>query len=520
MIQFLSPILLLLSLSVLIPIVIHLLSRRRGKTLKIGSVKLIAESQSSKFKNLKLSEVMLLLLRTTLLILLALLLAKPYWIDHKSINESEGKHWVLISPEILDKINDSSINTKIDSLISNGYEPHLFDSKFPKINWNVKDEIDQSLQNYWSLLREADSILPPGSQLVVFAPNQLKYFRGERPQLNSEYTWYPIESEKSQWIEKAKIHKDKLLVTLGFSDSSKTFFREYEFEIPRTPRIFSGNNMPPVEVVPDLKREEIRIRIIQASNDYSDVFRIQTNPSKRVVQIFYEEDRVDDANYVRAAVEAVEEIIKIPISISMLGMKDFEKVTNSPELIFWLSSEEIPGTLKNFTQDGATLITDMASNEYEISTGKMIMAGQTTNEEPRIWRYSKVQNQNASIWTDVEGNPLLQFESLGLGEIYRFHSRFHPQWNELVVKPQFPEWIMNVLLKSLENEGMENPKRIIDRRNISINQLSPQKIIVANDMRQKENKSDLTIFLWLIVLSLFGFERWISERRKTNESST
>ena len=80
---------------------------------------------------------------------------------------------------------------------------------------------------------------------------------------------------------------------------------------------------------------------------------------------------------------------------------------------------------------------------------------------------------------------------------------------------------MNVLLKSLENEnGMENPNRIVDRRNISINQLMPQKIIVPNDMRQKENKFDLTIFLWLIVLSLFGFERWISERRKTNESST
>ncbi len=515
MIQFLNPILLLLSFSVLIPIVIHLLSRRRGKTLKIGSVKLITESQSNKFKNLKLSEVMLLLLRVALLILLVLLLAKPYWIDHQSINESKGKHWVLISPEILDKINNSSINTKIDSLISKGYEPRLFHSQFPKINLDVKIEIDQSLQNYWSLLREADSILPPGSQIVVFAPSQLKSFRGERPQLNSDYTWYSIETEKSQWIENAKVHKDKLLVTFGFSDSSKTSFRENEFEIPGIPRIFSGNDMPPVEIVPDFKKEEIKIRIIQASNDSSDVFRIQTNPSKRVVQIFYEEDRVIDANYVRAAVEAAEEIIKIPILISMLGMKDFEKATNSPELIFWLSSEDIPGTLKKFTQDGATLITDMASHEYEISTGKIIMTGQTTDEEPRIWRYSKTQNKSASIWTDVVGNPLLQFESLGLGEIYRFHSRFHPQWNELVVKPQFPEWIMDVLLNSLENEkGVENQKRIVDRRNISVNQLIPQKIKAHNDIRKKENKSDLTIFVWLIVLSLFSFERWISERRK------
>lgn len=512
MIQFLIPILFLFTFSILIPIIIHLLSRKRGKTIKIGSVKLIAESQSSKLKNIKLSELPLLLLRTVLLILLVLLLAKPNWLDHESINEPEGKRWVLISPEVLGKTN-LSINTKIDSLILNGYEPHLFQSRFPKINLNENIKYDWSTPNYWSLLREADAILPPGSKLIVFAPNRLNSIGGERPQLDLEVTWQPIAVDKSQWIEQVKVVEDNLQITFGFSDSSKTMFEDLELEIPKTARIFSKNNLPPVEVIPNLQKEEIHIRLVQTAQS-SDFLTIQSNPPKLAIQIFYENNRTDDANYVRTAVSAVDEVLKIPISISMISIEDFDKKSGSVKVIFWLSSLEVPEKFKKLAENGTIIVTDVQSDEYEVGHGKIAMASFSQNEEPGLWRYQKTQNKSTAIWQDSNGLPVLQFESIGKGGMYRFQSRFHPSWNELVLKPGFPEWIKEVLLTAINHDNKSYSQfQDGDQRVISLNQLLPEKKMVVEEDRMAEKRTDLTLLIWLIAFFLFGFERWISERR-------
>ena len=64
----------------------------------------------------------------------------------------------------------------------------------------------------------------------------------------------------------------------------------------KSARIFNENKLPPLEVIPNSKKEEIAIRLVQSSHS-SDFITIGTNPSKWHIQIFYKDDRRDDANW-------------------------------------------------------------------------------------------------------------------------------------------------------------------------------------------------------------------------------
>ncbi|MEP6750371.1 MAG: BatA domain-containing protein, partial [Bacteroidota bacterium] len=63
MFQLLQPIWLFALAGVSIPVIIHLWNRKPGKTLKVGSVALVEENILSYKKTIKLSELLLLLLR-------------------------------------------------------------------------------------------------------------------------------------------------------------------------------------------------------------------------------------------------------------------------------------------------------------------------------------------------------------------------------------------------------------------------------------------------------------------------
>ncbi|MBP9924506.1 MAG: BatA domain-containing protein, partial [Cyclobacteriaceae bacterium] len=75
MIQFAQPIFLWALTALAIPIGIHLLSRKEGKVVKMGSLRHLRETSTQQFKGIKLNELLLLALRCLLIILFVGLLA-------------------------------------------------------------------------------------------------------------------------------------------------------------------------------------------------------------------------------------------------------------------------------------------------------------------------------------------------------------------------------------------------------------------------------------------------------------
>src|SRR6478609_8113003 len=90
-----------------IPIAIHLLSRKEGKVIKLGSVRHVVETSTQQFKGIKLNELVLLALRCTMIIVFSLLLSGL------QCTSRSNEKWVIVEKELHGFPNLSSI---LDSL--------------------------------------------------------------------------------------------------------------------------------------------------------------------------------------------------------------------------------------------------------------------------------------------------------------------------------------------------------------------------------------------------------------------
>ncbi|MGH7491084.1 MAG: BatA domain-containing protein [bacterium] len=187
--QFLAPLGFLALLAALLPIAIHLLSRKAGTIIKVGSLQFLTSSSSARFKSLQVSELALLLVRTTLVVLLAFLLARPVWLTKISGPTSSSAGWVLVAPELLHAPHRDWIRPVLDSLAAAGHELHLFSAGFPALSFSEAGAGFQEGQSWWSLLRELEQAGLASASIQVFAVNRLKAYHGERPKLQHKLVW-------------------------------------------------------------------------------------------------------------------------------------------------------------------------------------------------------------------------------------------------------------------------------------------------------------------------------------------
>jgi len=78
MLQFVNPLMLLGAAAASAPIIIHLLNRRRFKVVNWAAMEFLLASSRKNFRRVRLQEIILLVLRTLVLLLVALALARPF----------------------------------------------------------------------------------------------------------------------------------------------------------------------------------------------------------------------------------------------------------------------------------------------------------------------------------------------------------------------------------------------------------------------------------------------------------
>src|SRR5882762_9209286 len=125
-----------------IPVVIHFLSRKEGKVIKLGSVRHVVETSTQQFKGIKLNEIILLMLRCAMLIVFSLLLS-----GLQCANQRTNK-WVIIEKGLEQLPNLHSI---LDSLEKDGYSLHRLAKGFANLN---DSNASNSEINYWQLVEE------------------------------------------------------------------------------------------------------------------------------------------------------------------------------------------------------------------------------------------------------------------------------------------------------------------------------------------------------------------------------
>jgi len=210
--QFVNPIWLWGLTGLLIPIGIHLLSKREGKVIKIGSIRHLEETNSKQFKSIRLNEFLLLMLRCLVIIILVLFLSGFHF---KGPQES-GK-WLIVEGGLE---HDQQFSVLTDSLKRSGFEVRSLTSGFPYLS--DKPSVIKKV-NYWNLLAELKkkSLM----KAVVLSYNYAEGFKGKRTSLPENVKWISKSPAPIEFVLNAiRLSNDSLIVRAGYSSADKTSF--------------------------------------------------------------------------------------------------------------------------------------------------------------------------------------------------------------------------------------------------------------------------------------------------------
>jgi aerotolerance regulator-like protein len=208
----------------------------------------------------------------------------------------------------------------------------------------------------------------------------------------------------------------------------------------------------------------------------------------RIVAVFADAARSDDARYVAAALMAAGTVTGIPAIVTTRAAAAADQdAVSSADWIVWLSEQPLPQVVSERLQAGATVLTDVGRAQQSVT---------------RV----AVGLDHAAVWTDATGDPLLTVTRAGRGLRYRFLSRFAPAWSSLVLDPRFPEAMARLWI------GSDSTRIERDDRPIALGQVVPAYDPRPTATTAASGARSLFLPLWLIAVALFLLERRIVMR--------
>ena len=468
MISFASSIWLWAMAGIIIPLAIHLWNVRKGKTLKVGSISFFSETPVSRAMSLRLTDLLLLLIRCLIFLLLAMFIAKPILTSAFSSNK-EG--WLLMEKSSIPAVYREYGN-EIDSMLDRGAELHELGGSFEKMTLGDSSEDEPGEISYWELLRELENKIPGGLPVKVYTENRLARFDGARPTLNLNLDWKTVDTNhETTWIENAYTgYDDSIVVVMGKTNGRATTFNK--LVLPKSD--------------PMIKPNPLRVQ------NENDTIRVDT--SELYISI-YADAGTKDGQFLAYAVEAVKEFTRRKIHVNII--KDTSRLENA-DWLFWLSERNLP---VNAIAENIFLYA--GSKSHSVVTNFSL---QNKNELiPAYQVYIDTINRaDAVIWQEGYGQPLLTRQPTR--PEYIFYSRLDPKWNGLVWSEQFPQFVVDLLYPVQQIKGR-------DYRMIDDQQLLP-KVKMSKQSSAGVITRPIDHWFWLIAIVLFLVERIVSYRKQ------
>tara|TARA_R110000764_G_scaffold240105_1_gene343207 strand:- start:290539 stop:291810 length:1272 start_codon:yes stop_codon:yes gene_type:complete len=290
-------------LGLLVPLAIHLWSKKEAKTIKIGSIQLLDESNSRQSSSIQLNEWFLLLLRMLIIALVVLLMAGPKW--RTKGNQKEITY--LVEASIA---NEASISTILDSLQEDS-PVLLLKNGFPAWEAEANYQTDKEQPNYWQLVQKMDSLR--SDSVVVFTKALVKGIKSMRPNTQKKIHWVVMESEETQDIP-----------LLAFNDESGVELRTSSSS-GRTTEIRKETLAEGFEVIND------SLRLL---SEEPTMIPLKTRGTL-VINLYTDENFERDEKYIEASFRALSVFLKCEIVIQ----KEEKSTDNPVDLNIWLSNE-------------------------------------------------------------------------------------------------------------------------------------------------------------------------------------
>lgn len=169
-----------------IPLAIHLLSRKEGKVIRVGSLRHIEESNTSQFKSIRLNEIFLLLLRMLMVISLVLFMSGA-----QCSGTDPGKKIAYVEKGIS---ADSLKDYEVKEIPNGSYYPFA-------------EELNKS-----------------SFETLVISYSKAENFKGQRIALNENIKWVTAESPETKYQALAWKVGDSVFVRTANSNSELTIY--------------------------------------------------------------------------------------------------------------------------------------------------------------------------------------------------------------------------------------------------------------------------------------------------------
>jgi hypothetical protein len=333
-------------LGLLVPIAIHLWSKKEAKTIKIGSVQLLSESKSRQSSSIQLNEWWLLILRMAIISLITLVMAKPQW--QSKVNNSKLTY--IIEPEFA---KNEKFMARFNDLQAD-QEIRLLQSGLPINDNEYANSDDFNSADYWSLASEMDALQT--DSIIVFSNGYAKGLKGARPKINHYINWIVLDS--AQTVEKPLL----------------------AYQTEKNITLFTANNSP---VVSKISKKNIKLGDVYQLTSNGDSLQVLSSNSNSTkipliqqpaleVSLVYTDSLNADKTYIAAALAALSTYLNREIKVE--SSLDNEVLENKEsDLTIWLSTKPAPVSaqkklvFKNDTNSNALIIKGEDEKKFYIT---------------------------------------------------------------------------------------------------------------------------------------------------------
>ena len=310
--SFLQPSYLWALLAIAIPIAIHLWSRKKVRTIRVGSTQYITETKSKQSNSIQLNEFWLLALRCLIIGLLVFILAEP----HFSKTPTQEEIAYVFEPALLATEDGRSRFIQIPE-----EGRRLLSAGFPE--WQADDDniTVNEVPNYWQLAQQIDEIA--ADSIVVFTHAFAKAVKGKRPLLNKNINWIQVDVENpvsEPLVAIAK--KDSVDIVSVESDASKLAFAKSKISLSE---IAFNANKDSIEISTERGLQLVAVQNQKALN----------------LTIIYNKDEDEQRIYMEAAFRAIQKYTDREVKVNAIGSSENINLNGSDYLVV-LSDSDYP----------------------------------------------------------------------------------------------------------------------------------------------------------------------------------
>ena len=309
----------------MIPVAIHLLSRKDMRIIQIGSLRHLVNSTTRQAIRIRLNAYGLLALRCLIIALLAVLLAGLY-----VRSAGNTTRWLVVESGLE---QTSQWKHFVDSLVSNGYELRRLQQGFPLVTAN---ESGQPTPDYWSLAQQLSRIQP--DRCFVISRDRAAGFAGLRTPIDNSITWLTSSPDSSRFVIAVnRSLPDTVVARVGSSNDRHTIYESIKVPSQESSLLQKWTQLPAtaVSAAPAADAQQNN----SSSNTVSSTLQhtAQELSTIRVVisgtKVIEEERRI-----VEAAIQAISTEAVVPIQYRFL------EPGSAPEgdWLIWLSPDEPP----------------------------------------------------------------------------------------------------------------------------------------------------------------------------------